>query len=419
VTAVVGRAVGPAVLALLATTAMAQQASLRGHIKLQEQYLAAAADSVAAALGYRDAEATNLDLRLIGSRTVGSFAFEADYLLQASRGRAVALQKGTEVLEPQFFADRDATQWLSLDHTVTDKDNSDVVESLDRFSMSYTSDRWVFKAGRQAYSWANGIVFRPLDLFDPFAPDAVDESYKPGIDALYTQRLFADGSDVAALIVPRRDPVTGRIDNAESSAALKWHRFATTLQMDLLAARDYGDTVLGLGLSGAWGRAVWRLSLVPVWLDAGGTKTSLVANVEHAWQSRGRNLSGFVEYFRNGFGRADGGYASDELDGDLIARLARGQVFDTGRDYAAGGLRIQWTPLLEVDPVLLVNLNDHSALLLLQGSYSLAENLAIDFGARFAAGPTATEFGGLPTTAGGAVFDAPGSRIYARLARYF
>lgn len=408
------------VLALLGATAASQEhPHIRGHVKGQERYLSAPSDSLAAAEGYRRTSATSLDLRVIGSLSAGRFGFEADYLLEAEAGSAVELQNRLEALAPDLFIDRSKTQWLPLDDTLSDDERGRAAQSLDRFAVSYTTERWVLRLGRQAHSWGNGIVFRPFDIFDPFAPDVVDDSYKPGIDAVYTQRLFADGSDLAALIVPRREVVTGGLARAESSAAVKWHRYGAKVETNWLVARDYLDTVVGLGLSGALGDAVWRLDLVPVKLDTGGTRTSLVVNMEHAWQWRSRNVDGFVEYFRNGFGRTDRGYALDELEPELVARLARGQVFDTGTDYLAGGLRIELTPLLIVDPVLLVNIHDRSALAVVRGSYSVAQNVSLDFGLTGGMGPAGTEFGGLETTRGSAVFDAAPGRIYARIAYYF
>lgn len=411
------RALALPVLALASVAAAAQP--LRGHIKGQQEYLIAPADSLANSLVGGDARATSLDLRLIGQWSKGHLSFDADYVIEAAAGSAVELQNRLDAVAPELFIDRAAANWLPLDDDLTDDGRRRARQSLDRFSLSYTTESWVFKLGRQAYTWGNGIVFKPFDLFDPFSPDVIDDSYKPGIDAVYTQRLFKDGSDVVALIVPRRDVQTGRVSSAASSAAIKWHRFGTNLQTDWLIARDYRDIVAGLGISGSLGEAVWRLSLVPVWLDAGGTRTSLVVNFEHAWQWRARNVSGFVEYFRNGFGRADRDYALDELESPLMARLARGQTFNTGRDYLAGGLRMELTPLLQVDPVLVLNARDRSALVLLRGSYSIAQDFSLDFGFQSGAGPAGTEFGGLATSAGGATFDSPPERIYARLAYYF
>ena len=407
------------VLVLVSTTAAAQQAAFRGHVKGQQQYLSAASDSLADALGHGDSDATSIDIRIGRTWSKGHFRFDADYLLQAIDGSFVEYRNELEALAPDLFVDRARMNWLPLDDTVTEGERKRVTQSLDRFALSYSNEHWVLRLGRQAYSWANGIVFRPLDIFDPFAPDVIDDSYKPGIDAVYAQRLFADGSDLVALVVPRRDPVTGRLSRSQGSAAVKWHQFGARLQTDWLIAQDYRDKVAAIGISGSLGQAVWRTSLVPVWLDSGGTRTSFVVNFEHAWQWGSRNVSGFVEYYRNGFGRNEHTYALDELDTELIRRLARGQAFNTGRDYIAGGFRIELTPLLQIDPVLLFNANDRSALALARGSYSVAQNLSLDFGLRVGLGPAGTEFGGLPTTPGSDTFSAPPTRAYARIAFYF
>ncbi len=408
-----------ALVAAWAACASAAAATVHGHVKAQSEYYGAMGDSLAAVLGYEQAQALSLDTRVSLKLAKGRFGFEGDYLLRARSGSAVKEVQALQALEPELFLDRAAVQWLPLDATVTATGRTQAVHSLDRLAFVYTSDRWVFKLGRQAYSWGNGIVFRPFDLFDPFAPDAEDTSYKPGIDAIYAQRLFSSGSDVAVLAVPRRNPVTGELDGSQSSTAVKWHGFGKSLQLDVLLARDYRDMVVGLGASGALGQAVWRLSVVPVKLETGGVKTSLVANVEHAWQWRERNLSGFVEYFRNGLGRGGSGYTLTDLDRPLVLRLARGQVFDTGRNYVAAGLRIQWTPLLEVDPALILNAGDRSTLFVFQGSYSLGQNVALDFGARAAAGRRGTEFGGLRPADGTLAFDVPPTRLFARIAVYF
>jgi len=413
------------VLALLSTPAAPQQSpGIRGHIKGQAQTLSAPSQSLAAAEGYRSASAASLDLRLVGRLARGSFGFEADYWLAAETGSVVEWQRRLETLAPDLFIDRAKTQWLPLDDTLGGArlggdGRSRARQSLDRFAVSHTSERWVLRLGRQAQSWGNGIVFRPFDLFDPFAPDVIDDSYKSGIDAVYAQRLFADGSDLVTLIVPRRDALTGQLERAASSAAVKWHRFGDKVDTDWLLARDRRDTVAGLGLSGALGDAVWRLDLVPVRLDAGGTRTSLVVNLEHAWQWQSRNVDGFVEYFHNGFGRTGRDYVLDELGPELVERLARGQLFDSGRDYLAGGLSVELTPLLHVDPALIVNVRDGSALALVRGSYSVAQNVSLDFGFRGAAGPLGTEFGGLETSRDSATFYSPPTRVYARIAYYF
>ena len=70
---------------------------------------------------------------------------------------------------------------------------------------------------------------------------------------------------------------------------------------------------------------------------------------------------------------------------------------------------------MEIDPVLLFNLDDRSALALIRGSYSIAQNLSLDFGVRAAIRPAESEFSGLPTSAGRSTYASPPARVYARI----
>ena len=131
------------------------------------------------------------------------------------------------------------------------------------------------------------------------------------------------------------------------------------------------------------------------------TKVGTRLNPHTAWQWRGRNVSGYLEYFRNGFGRSDRGYTLTDLSAELIMRLTRGQLFNTGWDYFAGGLRLEWTPLLTLPRLLMLNRN---ARLSVQGDYSLAQDAALVFGGSTGLGPRGSEFGGIETKLGSLVY---------------
>jgi hypothetical protein len=392
---------------------------IHGDIKVLPQYATADDDSVEASLGETDIRATALTVRLTGVYTRQEFELTAHYLLTGIHGNAVKLQNKLQMLFPDLSSDQQQTQWLRLDQTLTSNDNTSLTHVLDRLSVSHSSEHLVVKLGRQALSWGNGLVFRPMDLFDPFAPNAIDTSYKPGIDMVYGQWLFDSGSDLAGLVVPRRDPGTNHVETKQSSAAMKWHMFAQTVQSDFMLARDYDDTVAALAVSGPWEDALWRFEWVPTFLKQGGEKHSVVINFEDAWTWGGKNFSGYVEYFRNGFGMSGKDYTLQDLPPDLIKRLGRGQVFNTGRDYLAGGLRIDWTPLLQVNPLLIYNANDHSILLFAYGSYSVSQNLSFDFGVNAGFGPKGTEFGGIETADGSDEYYKPLTQVYGKLAYYF
>ncbi|VAW65291.1 hypothetical protein MNBD_GAMMA09-2909 [hydrothermal vent metagenome] len=96
---------------------------------------------------------------------------------------------------------------------------------------------------------------------------------------------------------------------------------------------------------------------MPVFLDAGGSRISIVANLEYAWQWSGKNINAFLEYYRNGYGVMGDSYTLVDLPVALTDRLARSQLFNTGRDYLATGGRLEVTALLQLMPVLVLNAN--------------------------------------------------------------
>jgi len=390
-----------------------------GHIKLQQTYATYSGNSLASSLNKQDTHDTALDFRLNKQYHIDAWSFAADYQLSGSRGSAVKLTNQIKSLFPGFAIEPENSQWLDLDDEITASDNTRLKHRLDRLSVSYSADQLVIRLGRQAISWGNGLVFRPMDLFNPFAPDATDTSYKPGTDMLYGQWLFANGSDISTLIIPRRNPVSNRLDSAQSSYAIKWHDFGQTIQTDIMLASDYRDTIFGISLNGPIAEAVWRIDIVPVFPDQGGSRTSLTTNIEHAFDWGGKNLSAYIEYYRNGFGSTDSDTTLTGLPTELIERIARGQIFNSGRDYLSGGMRIEWTPLLQLNPLLIFNLNDNSALLFAQGSYSLRQNMGFVFGINISIGSKGSEYGGIETSIGSTIYSEVPDQAYARLEHYY
>jgi hypothetical protein len=64
---------------------------------------------------------------------------------------------------------------------------------------------------------------------------------------LYVQYLQDNGNDMQAAYVFRRDVLTGDAKSDQATAAIKYHGFAGETEYDLLAARSYGDAVIGVG----------------------------------------------------------------------------------------------------------------------------------------------------------------------------
>jgi len=176
---------------------------------------------------------------------------------------------------------------------------------------------------------------------------------------------------------------------------------------------------LGISLSGPLGQAVWHIESTPTWMENGDTAVSVVANLDYSWKLLGKNMSGYLEYYRNGFADPPRLDNLSQVSPALRTRIARNEVFTLDRDYLAGGLRVELNPLLNLDPLLIVNLNDKSQLFWVQGVYSLREDLSLYFGLSLGIGPAGTEFGGLPVASGSAALYSRPDQYYAQLRFYF
>ena len=392
--------------------------NITGEIKAQYQYSSYDDSSLISTVSDNNLYENLIDLRLKSSASHNKWTLTAHYQINRLSGNSVEASKQLLLTFPAHFPQAN-NKWFDLEHTISEDKNSITQHNIDRLFITHNTEKSVIKFGRQALSWGNGIVFRPMDFFNPFSPDAIDTSYKPGTDMLYTQWLFDSGADISFLLVPRRYPVTNKLDSSESSAAGKWHYFYSQLEIDVLIAQDYSDKVLGLGISGPIGDAIWRTDIVPVFLDGNGSKTSVVLNAEQTWQWLNKNIHGYIEYFRNGFGATKDNITYSDLSDNLIKRITHLQVFNTSRDYLSIGARIEHSALLNFMPLLIHNINDNSTLTLLQGIYSSSQNSRIEFGLSIGIGNEGSEFSGLETARNSGIYLQTSKQAHIRYSFYF
>jgi hypothetical protein len=260
---------------------------------------------------------------------------------------------------------------------------------LDRFWAGYAGEKVVVRAGRQALSWGNGLYFHPLDLVNPFDPTTIDTEYKTGDDMVYAQYLRDNGHDLQAAAVFRRDPATGEQEGDQGTVAVKYHGFAGEYEYDVLVGENIGDTVVGVGAVGSFGGAVWRGDLVVTDADD-ETRVELVANLSYSWTWSGKNVSGAGEYYRSG----------------------------DDRDYVAGSLMVELSPLWTVTPTLIGNIDDPSALLQVVTQYSLGDNATFLGSLNLPLGGNGTEFGGPEAGIPGRYLSYDAG-VFAQLAWYF
>ncbi len=362
-----------------------------------------------------DDEYADLRLKFSGSRE--RFSFQADYQVVGQWGDSLELPVDSMGLLPPSLPNDDR-RWWDLTDTISDNESQGLVQRLDRLNVGYTGDKVVLRVGRQAVSWGNGLIFNPVDFFNPFNPAAVDTEYKLGEDMLYGQYLLDDGSDWQAVFVQRRDE-QGNAVSEQSSTALKFHGFGLEAEYDLLLAENFNEFIVGAGGLTNLGEAVLRGDIT--FTDArDGWVTSLVANWSWSWVWGGYNATGVVEYFYNGFGLAEDDYTLEKIlaDQNLVERLQRGELYTIGRHSMAGSLLVELAPLLNITSNLFANLEDGSALAQVVAQWDLAQNWQLLAAATAPLGSKGTEYGGVETGLDDFTL-AVGPSLLIQLAWYF
>ena len=391
-----------------------------GHSKYQYIHTRIPADSALQTISGDSLQDHHLEVRMQASARrerlefsthLQFIGFHSDTLL-GFRDPYQLIFSGTGVIN-------DDRRWFNLTHEIDNSGKNASLVRLDRVNIGYTGDKAVLRFGRQAISWGNGLLFTPMDIFNPFDPAAVDKEYKTGDDMLYAQYLLDNGNDVQVVAVVRRDPINGEVEQDQSSLAAKYHGFWASHEYDLLLAEHYGDRVLGIGASTDLGGAIWRGDLV--WTDTGVKNIfSAMGGVSYSWMLGGHNWTGFMEYYYNGFGQSDGDYSAAALvtNPELLQRLARGELFNLGRHYLGTSVAVELTPLHILTPNIFINITDPSALAQLVLSYDWKQDIQVLAALNIPIGSGGTEYGGIDAVQPG-LYVSTGPSLFVQLAWYF
>jgi hypothetical protein len=346
----------------------------------------------------------NAEGRITTQLFLGTWGYcEAHYEIVLSGGdtrrRAAELERLFPELSGEGFLVspplEDDRRLMDLTSALDDDDTHLLYHRLDRLSLTVRQGRGTLRLGRQAVTWGNGLLFNPMDLFNPFSPTDIERDYKVGDDMVSAQFHAGTLGEVQLLYVPRRNPSNRKLAWNQSSLAGKLHFASGTTEFDIMAAGHYGDAVAAFGSSGYLGGAAWRLDLT--WSSGGRDPgqdgyLSLVANVDYSWVWAARNCYGFVEIFYSGLGEDN--YTEAVGDPEIRERLDRGELFTLGRTYLAGHLRVELHPLFNGYVTLISNLADPSGIVQPRAIWDISKDVQITVGTNLFFGRRGTEYGG-------------------------
>lgn len=399
-----------ALIALVAASGLATEFDARVKWHSTAQWLPAS-DAQRDATGESRPLDHGADLRLLWRRNFGPLTVVVDHASTYLVGDSVESATNSGPAYDQTPTG-DERRLLDLTWELDQGERHRLLHRFDRMALKYRTPRWAVTVGRDAVSWGSGLVFHPMDLFNPFAPTTVDQDYKAGDDLIRIERLFEDGSDLEVLAVARHGEVAG----GTASVAFKYRALVGGSEFDVLAARHYGGGVVGLGLRAPIGGALVRSDLIAV-DDADRWSLSGVVNVDYSFPVAQTSVYVFAEFFHNGFGV---GRMPDDLDllpDTLTERLGRGETFMLMRDYLAVGAQFRWHALLSQSLTVIANLQDGSKVLQTSIGYDVSDAARLQVGLTKSHGGQGDEFGRLGI--GDGLTIGGGSRAFLRLVYFF
>lgn len=397
-----------------------------GHLRGTAQAAFWDANTPQAALGPRTAVDSVGELRLMNRIFWGHDTYlQTHYLARIehmdslrTRRRFQELTAGLEeldILQPPVHSDH--TQLLDLSHTLHQRGRTRIGHRLDRLNLTLNKSWGTLRLGRQAVSWGNGLIFHPLDLFNPFSPTEVLTDYKAGEDMATATVPLPRLGELQLLTIPRRTE-NGSVHWDRSSVAGKMNILTDMLQVDLMAAHHFDAAILGLGLTGNIGSAGWRTDITWTEIDSEEKYFSAVANLDRSWVWGQKNWYGLLEFYYHGLGEDEPEMALE--NSDLIQRLNRGEIFVLSTMYLSSALELEVSPLVRLNMTTILNLNDASGLMQPTVRWDLAPDLEFIAGATVYGGSGGTEFGGFElSTPGDARTIAPSDSVFAWLTAYF
>jgi hypothetical protein len=267
----------------------------------------------------------------------------------------------------------DFNRRLDLDKTWRHSDHWQSRLQMDRLNFAWQNNRTDSVIGRQAIGYGRILIFSPLDVIAPFAPDAIDTDVRTGVDAIRSTMHYGLDGQIGAVMV------WGEESRYNSYLATWSDNYS---EIDFLAIggilRD--RTMFGIGLAGNLGQLgikgeVTYYNSHNKSKPDGDLHNDFAIGALETWYRFDNGLTLVMEYLYNG----PGANKAKNYDAALnSAALQEGLTYLLGQHYLMITPSYEFHPLTNLQGILIWNLKDDSALIRPSVDFDLAENLSLE-----------------------------------------
>lgn len=243
---------------------------------------------------------------------------------------------------------------------------------IDRLNLHWRNGSMDVTVGRQAVGFGRILIYSPLDIIAPFAPDALDTDIRSGVDALQGIYNYGQDGQVGTTAVWGEDP-------DDSSLLVTWTDNRKEVDLLMITGTLRAKPMFGVGLAGSLG----SLGLKGEISVYQGKKINKPGGDLHAryaiaaietWYRFAGGTTLITQYLYNGPG------VNDPENYHLVlasAPLQEGLTTLLGRHYLMLAPAYEIHPLMTVQGLLIYNIADGSALIRPALDLNLADNVSL------------------------------------------
>jgi len=243
---------------------------------------------------------------------------------------------------------------------------------VDRLNLQWQTWAIDTTIGRQAIGFGRILIFSPLDVIAPFAPDAIDTDVRSGVDALHTIFNYDVDGQIGAIVVWGEE--------AEFNSFLgTWSDNWSGIDILMIGGDLRDRSMVGAGLAGNLGTLGLKGEISfyrgkdTNEIDGDLHDSFSIAAIE-AWYRFANGISLVTQYLYNGPGVDDPGDYPEVL---ASAPLQEGLTYLLGRHYLIIAPSYELHPLAMLQGLVIYNIDDESALMRPTLDLSLADNLSL------------------------------------------
>ena len=296
-----------------------------------------------------------------------------------------------------------------LNHSLTGKpevaDTSEhwqVEQNLDRALLRCQTGNWEYIIGRQAVNFG-GMSVSPTDIFAPVSFKALDQEFRPGVDAFRIFGGFGETAEMEAGIIMGKDNAS-----KNNGAYLRSHFLLGTTDLTPILAGNKKNQLLGLTLQADLGLVglvidgamiLQRRSNLETDEEVFKIWTPWTLGLNLQWSE---NLFTMIDFHHNPMGTEK---PKNYLSNASSAIYQEFPISLLGRNYLLPTLTYQFSPLWSLSSSTFSNLNDGSSLNTSQLEWSISEDSLLSCSISFASGKRSvlpeekqSEFGDLPNS---------------------